>query len=76
MPPVFYGDDVNYLDGTEASIENEVNDIVTFLTWSSMPEMEKRKSLGLKVILFLIIMTSLFYASCYKICRKVKDKSI
>ena len=76
MPPVLYGDDVIYLDGTQASIENEANDIVTFLTWASMPEMEKRKSLGLKVVLFLVIMTSLFYASYYKIWRKVKEKTI
>tara|TARA_B100001123_G_C15166703_1_gene969662 strand:- start:215 stop:997 length:783 start_codon:yes stop_codon:yes gene_type:complete len=76
MPPIFYGDDVTYLDGTEATLENQANDIVAFLTWTSMPEMEKRKSIGLKVLIFLIIMTSLFYSSYYKIWKKVKDNSI
>ena len=40
MPQPLYGDDVEYKDGTNASLEQEVNDLVTFLTWTSMPELE------------------------------------
>ena len=52
MPQPLYGDDVVYQDGTEASLEQEVLDLVTFLTWTAMPELESRKSAGVKVIFF------------------------
>ncbi len=72
MPQPLYGDDVEYMDGTEASLEQEVLDLVTFLTWTSMPEMEERRSAGIKVVLFLIIMTFLFFLSFKKIWRDIK----
>ena len=56
MPQPLYGEDVEYQDGTIPTLEQEVLDVVTFLTWTAMPELEKRKSSGIKVILFLIIM--------------------
>ena len=31
-------------------------DVVTFLKWSAEPELEERKSLGIKVILFFIVL--------------------
>ena len=52
MPQPLYGEDVEYQDGTVPSLEQEVLDVVTFLTWTSMPELEKRKSTGIKVIIF------------------------
>ena len=55
MPQPLYGDDVVYQDGTIATLEQEVLDVVTFLTWASMPELEKRKSSGIKVVIFLSV---------------------
>ena len=72
MPQPLYGDDVEYQDGTKATLEQEVLDIVTFLTWASMPELENRKSAGIKVIMFLIIMTLFFFLSYKKIWKDVK----
>ena len=57
MPQPLYGDDVEYQDGTKASLEQEIIDVVTFLTWAAMPELENRKSSGIKVLFF----------SCYDI---------
>ena len=72
MPQPLYGDDVEYKDGTNASLEQEVNDLVTFLTWTSMPDLEDRRSAGLKVIFFLFIMTIVFYLSYRKIWSELK----
>ena len=71
MPQPLYGEDVEYQDGTVPSLEQEVLDVVTFLTWTSMPELEKRKSTGIKVIIFLIIMTFFFFLSYRKIWKDV-----
>ena len=72
MPQPLYGDDVEYKDGTNASLEQEVNDLVTFLTWTSMPDLEDRRSAGLKVIFFLFVMTIVFYLSYRKIWSELK----
>ena len=72
MPQPLYGNDVEYMDGTESGLDQEVIDIVTFLTWASMPELEKRRRMGIKTIIFLIIMTTFFYFSYKKIWARVK----
>ena len=72
MPQPLYGEDVEYQDGTTPSLEQEVLDLVTFLKWASMPEMEKRRISGLKVVLFLFIMTFIFYLSYRKVWSNIK----
>ena len=72
MPQPLYGEDVEYQDGTKATLEQEVLDLVTFLTWTSMPELEKRKSSGIKVILFLIVMTFFFFLSYKQVWKDIK----
>ena len=52
---------VEYQDGTKATVEQQAKDVVTFLAWTAEPEMEARKSMGLKVLLFLIVFTGLSY---------------
>jgi ubiquinol-cytochrome c reductase cytochrome c1 subunit len=38
-----------------------------FLSWAAEPTLEERKQTGLKVLLFLIILTGLLYATKRKI---------
>ena len=71
MPQPLYGDDVEYQDGTDASLEQEAKDVTAFLAWAAEPNLETRKELGLKAILFLIALTALFYASKRKIWNDV-----
>jgi ubiquinol-cytochrome c reductase cytochrome c1 subunit len=52
---------VTYQDGTKATIDQQARDVVSFLQWAAEPEMEARKSMGIKVMLFLGIMTIFFY---------------
>ena len=53
---------VDYPDGTKASVEQMSKDVVTFLAWTAEPEMEARKRLGLKVLLFLLVLTGMLFA--------------
>ena len=46
---------VDYDDGTENSLEQLAKDVTTFLVWSAEPELEERKSLGIKVLLFFVV---------------------
>jgi cytochrome c1 len=69
MPPPLYGDDVEYADGTEATIEQESKDVTVFLAWAAEPNLDARKRLGTKVLLFLIVLTALLYATKRKVWR-------
>jgi cytochrome c1 len=62
MPPPLSDDAVQYADGTKATTQQEAHDVVAFLSWAAEPQMEARKRTGFKVILFLLVMTGLFYA--------------
>ncbi|HEU0069674.1 MAG TPA: cytochrome c1 [Alphaproteobacteria bacterium] len=53
---------VTFADNTQATVPQMAKDVTTFLTWAAEPEMEARKRLGLKVMLFLLLMTGVFYA--------------
>lgn len=54
---------VTYVDGTNASVEQMAKDVVNFLQWTAEPEMEQRKRMGIKVLVFLAIMSVLFYVA-------------
>ena len=58
---------VEYEDGTKPTLEQEAKDLVTFLVWTASPEMEERKSLGIKVLLFLLVLTGMLYGLKRKI---------
>jgi ubiquinol-cytochrome c reductase cytochrome c1 subunit len=46
--------------------------VVHFLQWAAEPEMEHRKGMGIKVMIFLIIMTAFFYLAKKRIWKGVK----
>ena len=56
MPAPLIDGSVDYDDGTDNNIKQLSEDVVTFLKWSAEPEMEVRKNLGIKVILFFLIL--------------------
>ena len=52
---------VDYDNGTENTLPQLAEDVVTFLAWSAEPELEIRKNIGIKVILFFIIFGVVVY---------------
>lgn len=60
MPAPLSEGGVTYEDGTKATVEQMAKDVVNFLQWTAEPEMEQRKSLGLRVMMYLGIMTVFF----------------
>ncbi|MBK1697338.1 cytochrome c1 [Rhodovibrio salinarum] len=72
MPQMLMDGAVEYQDGTKATAEQMAHDVTTFLHWAANPHMEERKRMGLKVILFLIVLTGLLYAVQRKVWSDVK----
>jgi ubiquinol-cytochrome c reductase cytochrome c1 subunit len=62
MAQPLWPDMVDYQDGTEPTVSQMAADVTQFLAWAGDPKMEDRKQTGVKVILFLIVMTIIFYA--------------
>jgi ubiquinol-cytochrome c reductase cytochrome c1 subunit len=67
-------DIVEYVDGTNASIEQMSKDVTTFLMWVAEPHLETRHQMGFKAIVYLIILTVLVYFSMKKIWSRVKTE--
>jgi ubiquinol-cytochrome c reductase cytochrome c1 subunit len=72
MPPPLAEGAVTYADGTEATVEQMASDVVTFFAWAAEPNLEGRKRMGVKVILFLIVFTGMLYAVKRKIWLDVQ----
>lgn len=72
MPAPLSAGQVEYMNQTTASIEQMAKDVTIFLQWAAEPEMEHRKSMGLKVMLYLIIFTIFFYIAKNRIWRNIK----
>jgi cytochrome c1 len=67
MPPPLTANQVTFADGTDATVEQEAHDVVTFLTWAAEPKMEERKTMGLGVMIFLVAFGAITFASYRKI---------
>jgi len=63
MPSPLVDDGVEYGDGTRATLTQQARDVSAFLAWATEPNLEQRKRTGVMVVLFLIVMTGLFYYS-------------
>ena len=62
---------VDYEDGTEPTEEQMAKDVVMFLTWAAEPHLEARHRLGFKVIIFLILLSTLIYFSMKRLWSRI-----
>ena len=72
MGPVLNPDQVEFADGTKATVEQMAHDVSTFLQWAAEPELEQRRALGVKIIIFLTILAGLTYAVKRKVWADVE----
>ena len=61
-------------DGTEASMDQMAKDVTTFLTWAAEPHLEARHKTGVKVIIYLIILSILVYFSMKRLWSRVDSE--
>ena len=71
MPQPLYDESVEYDDGTINTLSQLSEDVVAFLQWSAEPELEERKNLGIKVILFFIIFGFLVYLTKRRLWKNI-----
>jgi len=61
MPKPLSDGQVEYTDGTPATVEQYSKDVAAFLMWAAEPKLDERKRLGFQVFVFLIVLTGLLY---------------
>jgi ubiquinol-cytochrome c reductase cytochrome c1 subunit len=74
MGQPLWGDDVEYDDGTEATLEQQAEDVAAFLMWTAEPKMMARKHAGLTGVIFLTILSVLLYLTNKRIWAPIKGK--
>jgi ubiquinol-cytochrome c reductase cytochrome c1 subunit len=74
MPPPLTDGQVKYADGTAPSVSQMSKDVTAFLAWAAEPNLERRHSMGLAVLIFLLGATTLAYLAYRNVwaSRKVK----
>lgn len=72
MAPPLSDDMVEYADGTPATTAQMAHDLSSFLMWAAEPKLEDRKSLGFRVMIFLVILSVLLYFVNRKVWAPVK----
>ncbi len=71
-PPLTATDQVQYQDGTRATVDQMAKDVSAFLTWTAEPNLETRHAAGAAVLIFLLIFTGLAWGAYRNIWRGIK----
>lgn len=72
MPPQLTEGRVEYIDGTEATVEQMAYDVAQFLQWAGDTKQDARKKLGLPTMLYLVLLALLLWFSYKRIWRNVE----
>ena len=70
MPKPLSDGQVEYTDGTPATVPQYSKDVIAFLYWASEPTLAERKKIGLRVMVFLIVLSVLLYFTKKQILGK------
>jgi ubiquinol-cytochrome c reductase cytochrome b/c1 subunit len=71
MPNPLSDGQVEYTDGTPATVGQYAKDVTAFLMWVAEPHLEARKRIGFQVMVFLIVLAGLLYFTKKKVWSQV-----
>jgi cytochrome c1 len=72
MPKPLSDGQVEYTDGTPATVDQYGRDVAAFLMWAAEPTLDARKRLGFQVMIFLIVFTGLLYFTKKRVWHAVE----
>jgi cytochrome c1 len=61
MPQPLRDGQVQYTDGTPATLDQYGRDVAAFLMWAAEPKLDERKRLGFQVMVYLFVLAGLLY---------------
>lgn len=72
MPPPLQDGQVQFDDGSPATLEQYAKDVPAFLEWVAEPHLVQRKRIGFQVMIFLIVFAGLLYFTKKKVWHEVE----
>lgn len=60
---------VTFDDGTKSTVDQQAKDVSAFLMWAAEPKLEERKQTGFAVLIYLLLLSGLLYASYKTVWR-------
>lgn len=75
MPKPLNDGQVQYQDGSPATVDQYSRDVTAFLMWAAEPKMEERKRIGFQVMVFLLFFATLLYLAKKKLWDDLKNKT-
>jgi len=69
MPAPLEPGKVTFDDGTASTVQNQARDVAAFLAWMSDPKQTERKQVGGFVMIYLLLLCGLTYASYRRVWR-------
>ncbi|MET3666830.1 cytochrome c1 [Caulobacter sp. 1776] len=60
---------VTFDDGTKSTLDQQAKDVSAFLMWAAEPKLEERKQTGFAVLIYLLLLSGLLYASYKTVWR-------
>ena len=73
MPPPLQDGQVQFDDGSPATLAQYSKDVAAFLMWAAEPHLVQRKRIGFQVMIFLIVLAGLLYFTKKKVWHEVEE---
>ena len=61
MPKPLNDGQVDYADGSPQTLDQYSKDVAAFLMWAAEPKLDQRKAMGVRVLIFLIVFSTLLF---------------
>jgi len=72
MPPPLASDgQVSYTDGTPSTVDQYARDVSAFLMWTADPTLDERKSVGLRMMVYLLLLAGLLWLAKRQIWHRL-----
>ena len=73
MPDVLHDGQVKYADGTRPTVAQMAHDVSTFLAWTAHPHQEERRRMGVRVVLYLLLLLGLVFVVKRRVWSDVRS---
>ncbi len=73
MPDPLQDGQVKYADGTRPTKAQMAHDVTTYLAWSAQPHLEERRRLGVRVVIYLVLLLGLVAVVKRKVWADVRS---
>lgn len=71
MPAPLGDGQVEYTDGSPATMEQYARDVSAFLMWAAEPKLEERHRLGLRIMIYLVLLAGFLFLAKRSVWRRL-----